>query len=57
MRVVQNRPWAAGALPLPGLYTLERALTSPELLMCSDESLTPPPEELARVNLSGAHTV
>lgn len=25
--------------------------------MCSDESLTPPPEELAHVNLSGAHTV
>lgn len=36
---------------------LERALTSPELLICSDESLTLPPEELAHVNLSGAHTV
>lgn len=36
---------------------LEFALTFPELLMCSDESLTLPPEELTRVNLSGAHTM
>lgn len=57
MRVFQNPRGAAGTPSLPGLYALERVLTFPELLMCSDESLTPPPEELARVNLSGAHTV